>query len=199
MDQQVAVFDIVVIVFLSGGLLFGAIRGLIWQLAWLTALVASTLVAMKFGKVVAPLFGTAVPWNLFIAMFVLFVATSFVVWLIFQWLSVFIDRLKLRDFDRQLGAIFGLLKAWALCLVISFFGVTLSQTTRQWVLSSKAGRLLTWTIVSARPLLPSEIHATLKEYLDEFERHLESSKAEDAHQEPGFNSEEKGAVGIFPS
>lgn len=172
MEHQLAMFDIVVICLLAGGVIFGAIRGLVWQLAWLTALVASVVVALRWAESVAPMFGSSAPWNQLIAIFVLFVGTSLVVWLVFRALAGFIDRLHLRDFDRQLGAVFGFLKAFVICLILAFFGVTLTKTTRDWVLTSRSGQLLTRTIVSARPLLPPEVHAALKEYLDGFEEQL---------------------------
>ena len=43
-----------------------------------------------------------------------------------EWAKRTIDRLKLKEFDRQIGAIFGLAKGVLWCAVITFFTVTLS-------------------------------------------------------------------------
>ncbi|MCS7237318.1 MAG: CvpA family protein [Thermoguttaceae bacterium] len=173
MGQQLEVFDVVVLVLLLGGLLMGAVRGFVWQLAWLVALVGSAVAAIRWGNYLAPLFGSTAPWNQFFAMFVIFLLTSLGIWLVFRAIREFIDRLKLQEFDRQLGALFGLLKGLAICVVLTFFGVTLTETTREWVLRSTSGRLLAKGIVWARSSLPPEVHSALKSYLDEFEAELD--------------------------
>lgn len=178
MGQQVEIFDIVVVALLLAGLILGAIRGFVWQLAWLAAIVGSTVAALRWGDELAPLFGSSAPWNHFIAMFVVFLFTSLMIWLAFRAIRQFIDRLKLEEFDRQLGAIFGLVKALAICLVITFFGVTLSESTRSWILRSTSGRLLAKGIVWARGSLPPEVHAALEGYLDEFEASLKAGSPE---------------------
>ena len=40
-------------------------------------------------------------------MLILYVGTSLVIWIAFRFVSDFIDRLKLKEFDRQLGALLG--------------------------------------------------------------------------------------------
>lgn len=172
MGQQLEIFDIIVLVLLGGGCLLGAIRGFVWQVAWLAALVGSAAAALRWGDDLAPLLGSSAPWNQFFAMFIIFLLTSLVIWLAFRTVREFIDRLKLQEFDRQLGALFGLLKGLAICVVLTFFGVTLTETTRGWVLRSTSGRLLARGIVWAKASFPPELQAALKTYLDEFEADL---------------------------
>jgi len=181
---QVETFDIVVLCLLLAGLVFGAIRGLVWQLAWLAALVGSIFVALRWGPALSPFIGSSSPWNTVLAMLVLFLGTSLVVWLLFQWLAAVIDRLRLRDFDRQLGALFGLLKSLLLCLVLTFFGVTLTESTREIVLRSTSGRILARTILVGQNSLPSEVRDALKRYLDEFAQKVEERLSPEDSEQP---------------
>src|SRR5262245_11476163 len=100
-------YDILMIVVLVAATLFGAWKGLAWQVASMAAIVASYYVAFHFRDQLAEHIQTTPPWNVFIAMLVLYVGTSFVIWVVFRLVSGFIDRLKLKEFDRQIGALFG--------------------------------------------------------------------------------------------
>lgn len=184
MRPEVETFDIVVLCLLLAGLIFGAIRGLVWQLAWLGALVGSIFVAIRWGPTASPLFGSATPWNTLLAMLVLFLGTSFTVWMVFQWLAGILDRLRLRDFDRQLGALFGLLKSLLICLVLTFFGVTLSEPTREIILRSLSGRMLARTILVARASFPPEVGDVLKGYLEEFAKRVEQKLSPEGSEQP---------------
>ncbi len=53
-----------------------------------------------------------------------------------------IDRVRLKEFDHQIGALFGLAKGVLLCVVITFFVVTLSESARQKVLGTYSGRYI---------------------------------------------------------
>ena len=68
-------YDILMLAVLVGATLFGAWKGLVWQLASLCAIVASYVVALRFRDVVSVHIKAAAPWNKFLAMLVLYVAT----------------------------------------------------------------------------------------------------------------------------
>ena len=96
-------YDLLMIVVLVGTTLWGLWKGLAWQIASVTAIVASYFVAMRFSESLAPLFGTQAPLNRFVAMFALYLGTSLVVWVLFHFVKDFINRLRLQEFDRQIG------------------------------------------------------------------------------------------------
>jgi len=166
-------YDILMLVLLLGTTIFGAWKGMAWQLASLASLVLSAAVAVQFGGPLAPLFGESEPWNRFIAMLVLYLGTSLVIWLIFRFVSGVIDRVRLREFDRQIGAIFGLAKGVLLCLVVTFFAVTLSEAARQAVLKSRSGYYTARLIQRADPVIPDEVRGVLGKYIDELDRRLD--------------------------
>ena len=69
-------YDVFMILVLAGATLFGVWKGMAWQLASLASLIASYFVALTFSPQLAPMFGEEAPWNRFIAMAVLYVATG---------------------------------------------------------------------------------------------------------------------------
>jgi membrane protein required for colicin V production len=105
-------------------------------------------------------------------MLILYVLTSLAIWLAFRVVAGLIDRVRLREFDHQMGAFVGLAKGVLLCLVITFFAVTLSETARQTVLRSRSGYYIALFIRRAGPVLPAEIRDVLGKYIDELDRRL---------------------------
>jgi len=103
-------YDICMLVVLVGTTVFGAWKGMAWQVASSASLVASYAVALRFSAQLAPRFGEQAPLNRFIAMFVLFAGTSLVIWLLFRVVAGFLNRMRLKEFDRQMGALFGAAK-----------------------------------------------------------------------------------------
>ena len=96
-------------------MVFGAWKGMAWQLASLSSLVVSYLAALRFSEDLAPYFGPQAPLNRFVAMLVLYGVTSLAIWLTFRVISSWIDRCRLKEFDRHIGGLFG--AAEACCFV----------------------------------------------------------------------------------
>jgi membrane protein required for colicin V production len=166
-------YDIVMIVVLAGTALLGALRGMVSQLASLASLVLSYFLALRFSAQLAPLFHTEAPWNRFLAMLVIYIGTSLAVWFVSRTLSGFIDRLRLQEFDRQLGLLFGAAKGVLLCVIITFFAVTLSDTARDHVLKSRSGYFIAELLERSHSVMPEELHDVLKPYMDRLEKELE--------------------------
>ena len=160
------VYDIIMLVVLGGAMLFGAWKGLAWQLASLGAVIASYLVALEFRGPVAAQIKAQAPWNTFLAMLILYVGTSLVIWIIFRLVSGFIDRLKLKEFDRQIGALFGLAKGVLLCVIITLFAVALlGESERRTIVNSYSGRYIAILLDKAHAVMPREIHDVVHPYV----------------------------------
>jgi membrane protein required for colicin V production len=166
-------YDILMIAVLGLTTFWGLWKGLAWQVASLTAIVASYFMALGFSEPLAPMFGSEAPLNRFIAMFVLYMGTSLVVWIAFRFVKGFINRLRLQEFDRQIGAIVGLAKGVVFCVVITFFAVTLTATGRDSVLHSNSGHYIALLLNRADPMIPSDIHKVLDPYLNRLETELQ--------------------------
>jgi membrane protein required for colicin V production len=166
-------YDILMLAVLGGAILFGFLRGMAWQVASLASIVLSYFMALRFSESLAPWFGTQEPLNRFIAMLVLYLASSLVVWLCFRRVSDFINRLRLREFDRQVGALFGAAKGVFFCIAITFFAVTLAPGSRDAILQSRSGHYIALLLTRADPLIPREIHNVIDPYLNRLENELQ--------------------------
>lgn len=140
-------YDMVMLGILAAAAVLGYFKGMVWQLAWIAGIAASGFVALRFGSAVAPFVGQQAPWNRLIAMLALYVGTSLVVWLLFRVVSGAIDAVHLSAFDHQLGLLLGLAKGALLCVVITFFAVTLAPGYRDQIVASRSGRLVAEVIV----------------------------------------------------
>jgi len=177
-------YDVVMLAVLVLATLFGLWKGMAWQIASLASLVASFIVAVRMSGSLAPHISAQEPWNRFIAMLVLYVATSAAIWLAFRLVARVIDRVRLKEFDHQVGALFGLAKGALLCLVITFFVVTLSESLRQSVLNTYSGRTIATLIKQTSPILPEEVRKVLGTYIDKLDRRLDPNAPPEAPAAP---------------
>jgi membrane protein required for colicin V production len=177
-------YDIAMLAVLATTTLLGFIRGMAWQLASLGSLVVSYFVALRFSPELSRYVGTRAPLNRLVAMAILYVGCSLGVWLAFRVIADWIDRVRLREFDRQIGALFGAAKGALLCVVITFFAVSLSAQAREMILRSQSGYYIAQLIDRAEAVMPAEIHDILAPYLDRLDRQLDPSQPLDqtAHE-----------------
>jgi membrane protein required for colicin V production len=166
-------YDIAMLAVLGLATLMGAWKGMAWQIASLGSLVLSYFLALRFSAQLAPAFGSTAPWNRFVAMLVIYLATSVVVWLVFRMVARFLDRIKLRDFDHQVGALFGFVKGVLLCLAITFFVLGLSDALRDHILATRSGHYMALFLDKAEAIMPPEIHKVLDPYLNKLEERLD--------------------------
>lgn len=159
-------YDIIMLALLGAATIYGALKGLAWQIASLASLVLSYLAAYKFRGELASKIDATPPWNVFLAMLILYVATSSVIWLLFNAVATTIERLKFRDFDRQMGALAGFVKGVLLCVIVTLFVVTLlGETARQSVVRSKSGAYIARLLHDTDSIMPSEIKTVLAPHI----------------------------------
>ena len=167
-------YDVLMIIVLAAATMFGAYKGLVWQIASLGAIIISYFVAMRFRGVVAMRIGFDPPWDTYVAMLGLYLVTSLVIWSICKYISAFLDRLKLREFDHQIGAILGLAKGVLLCVLITLFSVALSSDSwRKQIIGSFSGYYIAVLLDKAHPVLPGEVHDVLHRYLHSLDERLD--------------------------
>jgi membrane protein required for colicin V production len=174
-DIGVPIYDLLMGAVLLISIVYGISRGFLWQLASLSSLILSCWAAIRWSPGLASLISNQEPWNRWLAMLIIFIFCSLVVWLVFRVITQWLQRVRLEGFDRQMGALFGLIKGVLFCLIITFFSVTLSVSTRSIVMESRSGPWLARLIPNAVAVLPEEIRAPIGEYLEEFESQLEAA------------------------
>ena len=167
------IYDIIMLVVLIGAMLFGAIKGFAWQLASIGSILVSYAVAYKYREPFSQSIQAEPPWNRFLAMLILYVGTSLLIWVAFRMISGTIDRLKLREFDRQVGAVFGLAKGALYCTLITFFAVTLmGERVGETIVRSKSGHYIAHVLDHSDAVIPPEIHEIVRPYLERFDERL---------------------------
>ena len=170
-------YDLVMLGILAAAAVLGYFKGIVWQIAWIAGIVASGFVAFRFAPAVAPFLGQQSPWNRLLALLVLYVGTSLVIWLLFRVVSGAINAVHLSAFDHQLGLLLGLAKGALLCVVISFFAVTLAPAYRGQVVASRSGRIVADIIVRADEILPKDIADSVQPFVKQFEERLRTGEA----------------------
>jgi membrane protein required for colicin V production len=144
-----------------------------WQIASLASLIVSYFASLRFSTQLAPVFGESAPLNRFVAMLVIYVGTSLVIWMLFRLVAGVIDKVRLESFDKQLGAMFGFAKGVLLCVVITFFAVAaLPPAQGEAIVASKSGRYIVALLDKSHSVFPPEIHQVVDPYLNKIEERL---------------------------
>jgi membrane protein required for colicin V production len=179
-------YDLLMILVLGANVLLGVWKGMAWQVASIASLVLSYFMALRYSTALAPLLGVEAPLNRFVAMFVLYLGSSLFVWLCFRAVSDFIDRLRLKEFDHQVGGVFGVAKGVLWCVGITFFAVSLMPSSRDQVLQSHSGHYIALLLNHAGEVMPAEIHQVLDPYLNQLQTELAPAGAKP--QQPAANA-----------
>ena len=167
-------YDMLMLLVLVVATLFGFWKGMAWQIASLASLVVSYFVALKFADQLAPMISNHAPWNKFVAMLAIYIATSFVIWTMFRLISGAIDRVKLDGFDHQMGGLFGLAKGVLGCIAITFFAVTiLPQAQKDSIIASRTGEYIIVFLDKAHSIVPPEVHDVIHPYVQRIEQRLD--------------------------
>jgi len=166
-------YDLLMLLVLVCATVFGFWKGMAWQLASLASLVVSYIAALQFSERLAPTFGSTAPWNRFVAMLVIYMVTSFMIWTAFRLVSGVIDKVKLETFDKQLGAMFGFAKGVLLCVAVTFFAVTLLPPAQgEMIVGSQSGQYIVALLNKADAVVPPEIHQVIDPYLQRVKERL---------------------------
>lgn len=196
-------YDYVMIVVLIGATIIGAWKGLAWQVASLASLVVSYFVALQYSPTLAPHLPAEAPFNRFLAMLILYAASSVAIWWIFRLVAGVIDRVRLKEFDRQMGALMGAAKGVLLCVAITFFAVSMtSDSWRDEIINSKSGYYIAKLIDRAKPVMPDEIQRVIGPHLDKLDAeiphdHVDYGEGTDGHSHE-HASDEMGAESQTP-
>jgi membrane protein required for colicin V production len=171
--KSVQTYDLLMLVVLIGATVFGFWKGMAWQIASLASLVLSYFAALRFGEQLAPTFGDQAPLNKFVAMLVIYIATSFIIWMLFRFVAGVIDKVRLESFDKQMGAMIGFAKGVLLCIAITFFAVVLLPPAQgEAIVASQSGRYIIALLDKSHAVFPPEVHQVVDPYLEKIEQRL---------------------------
>lgn len=184
-------YDILMLIVLGLAVVWGAWKGLAWQIASIASIGLSYFVALHFRLPLARVINASPPWNIFLAMLILFLGTGMIVWVGFNLISEVIERVKLKEFDRQLGALFGAAKGVLLCVLITLFSVALlGDIQRQAICTSKSGYYIAVLLDRADVVIPRELHEVLAPYLERLDRDIPHPHTAGSFPTPTWNEAE---------
>lgn len=170
-------YDLIMIMVLATAVLFGFWKGLAWQIASLSSIFASYFVAYQFRQPLAQMLNASPPWNMFLAMLILYLATSLAIWLAFRFVSEFINQVKLKEFDSHTGAVLGGLRGVLWCVIITLFAVTLTnEAQQQKIIESRSGHYIAVLLDRSHAIMPEEVHQIIGPYIHSLDERLEGEQ-----------------------
>lgn len=155
------IYDAAMAGVLVAGLIWGAWRGITWQIASMASLVLGYLVAHPVSGQIATHFPGPPVVARGVAMLVVYAAVSGGVFLAAWLVRATLRQLKFEAFDRHLGMVLGGLEGVIVGLVVTFFTVSLAPQSREPIFSSTTGKLVGRLMDSVGPVLPSEVRDEL--------------------------------------
>jgi uncharacterized membrane protein required for colicin V production len=172
-------YDLLTLVILMYAMFRGAMKGVVWQLATIAALLMCFFFSGTLSAALAPFIRVEPPLNQWIAMLILYLGFSFVSFGVARVAHEMIESMKIEALDRHLGAILGLVKGGMFSLFLTFFLVTLSHAARESIINSESGYVAAVVIDRLDPVIPGDLHALLEPYI----RRLDAPEIEREHRE----------------
>jgi uncharacterized membrane protein required for colicin V production len=162
-------YDVFVIAILIVGMVRGAVRGVVWQLAGIAGIVLCLVFAETISAVGSPYVALEPPLNQWVVMFVAYLFFSFLSFGFARLIDGALEKAELKEYNKHLGAIFGMVKGAALCLVITFFLVTLSESTRGFLRDSTSARYAAILMDRLHPVMPAKLRGALDTFIHELD------------------------------
>jgi membrane protein required for colicin V production len=175
-DEHLAMpsYDVLMLLVLAAAALWGYWKGFVWQLASLLSIFCSYFAAYGLRTQVAKLIDADPPWNMFAAMLIVYLLSSVGIWLGTAMMSGALNAFQLKDFDRQVGALFGVAKGAIFCVLITFFAVTLmGRAQAERICQSNSGYYIARILERSSGLMPPELAGVVGPYLNPFQDRLQ--------------------------
>lgn len=180
-------YDIIMLAILGVSVFLGFWKGFAWQIATVAAFVVSYFVSAQFSVQIAQYLEI----NELIAMFGLFIGTSLLIWVGYGFVHKQIEKMHLKSFDRQIGALVGLGSGVVICLLVTFFAVKLlGDSMSQKIVQSNSGNYITKLIGKMDGVLPDQLQEKVQPYVNELDQKLEN-----ARNNPSPNGEDEKSLG----
>jgi membrane protein required for colicin V production len=167
---MLATFDIVVLVVLAIAAIRGAMKGIVWQLAVIGSIVLCFAFSESGSVFIAPMLPIDPPLNRWVAMLILYIVLSFAAFGVARLMHTWIEKMKFKEYDRHLGFLFGAVKGLIICLVGTFFVVTLSSRYREAIMNSYSGHAAAIIMDRLHPVMPDELHDVLEPYIHQLDQ-----------------------------
>ncbi len=167
----ITVYDGVMALIVFFTTVHGFWKGATWQIAPIMSLVLGYMIAMPMSVTTAHYFGDP-PQNRLFALVTIYIGVALVVYLMVRSFRAGIEKAKLTEFDRHIGALLGLVKGILLTLSTTVILLIYSATARDLILKSESSTIAAKIINAVYPILPQAMHQILRPYLSQLEGEL---------------------------
>jgi uncharacterized membrane protein required for colicin V production len=176
-------FDFIVFVVLAGFAVYGSWKGMVSQFVSVGSLIVCWIIASRFAFILAPSIPAKAPWNNIGAMIILFAATMVGIWFLHGWFEKKLKDWHLQKLNKLLGGVLGFIKGLAICMIVTFFCVTLCESTRLMVFQSSSGTYLVNTIQNAGAFLPKDGNELLNTQLALFNAQIDGNMQQPSEED----------------
>lgn len=174
--MTLTIYDAAMVGVVVAGMVWGAWKGVTWQLASIASLILGYMVSHQLSAQMAPNFPGDPVVSRTLAMLAVYAVVSGGVFLVAWIFRAILKKLQFEAFDRHLGMILGGLEGALLGLVATFFVVSLAPSTRDPIFSSPSGKLVGNVMNAVGPVLPSEAREALAPFLAEAKQAIATGK-----------------------
>lgn len=154
-------YDAVMIGLVVAGMIWGAVRGVTWQIASIASLVLAYLFSHQVSAYLAPYLPGEPAVQRAGSMLAAYVVVSGGVFLAAWMVRTTLRKMRFEAYDRHLGMVLGGLEGSLLGVVGTLFVVSLAPGTREPIFSSFSGRVVSRVMDAAGPVLPNQVRDVL--------------------------------------
>jgi uncharacterized membrane protein required for colicin V production len=165
--MTLTIYDAAMAGVLVAGMVWGAWKGVTWQLASIASLILGYIVSHQLSVPLAPHFPGDPVVARALAMMTIYAVVSGGVFLVAWLFRAILHKMKFEAFDRHLGMLLGGMEASLLGLLATFFVVSLAPSTRDPIFASPTGKLVGNLMNAVGPVLPSEAREALAPFIAE--------------------------------
>lgn len=175
--MTLTIYDAAMAGVVVAGMIWGAWRGVTWQVASIASLVLGYLVAHPASAQLAPHFPGDPVIARALAMLAVYAGVSGLVFLGAWAIRATLRAMKFEAFDRHLGMMLGGVEGALLGVVVTFFVVSLAPATREPIFTSPAGRVVGRVMDALGPVLPSEARDALAPFIAQAKQAVAAGEA----------------------
>lgn len=159
-------YDAVMIGVVIAGMVWGAVRGITWQIASIASLALAYLFSHQVSAYLAPYIPGEPAIRRAGSMLAAYVVVSGAVFFAAWTVRTTLKRMKFEAYDRHLGMMLGGIEGVLLGIVGTLFVVSLAPGSREPIFASHAGRVVARIMDAAGPVLPPEVRKVVAPYWD---------------------------------
>ncbi|MBI1344798.1 hypothetical protein GC163_00765 [bacterium] len=161
---MITVYDGLMLLIVLVAVVQGAWRGMAWQVAPIASLIIGYIISYPMSPQLAPYFGKP-PLNRLWAMITIYLLVSMAVYMVARSIRHSLEKMKLVEFDRHLGAILGGVKGVLFTVVLTLGLVTVSDQAREIILKSESSTIAARLMNTISPILPTQLNDLVAPYV----------------------------------